>query len=123
MNEKYKSFWVRKLQEGESLAAAARWLSLKANEAERPRPYPHPSPGSNAICSSTLVLAHMDTCTAAHGPRAGLGATSRERPEDLLPSDGSLISQHLKLSIWRGAELREHSATDCPVQLLPTVAY
>lgn len=68
MNKKYKSFWICKLQEGESLVSAAWWLSLKANEAERPRPYPTPGPGSNAICSSILVLAHMDECTLPMTP-------------------------------------------------------
>lgn len=91
MNKKYKSFWKCKLQEGESLVLAAWWLSLKANEAERLRdPTPTPGPGSNAICSSTLVSAHMDVCTTARDPWAGLGATSGDRPETAFPGTGSL---------------------------------
>lgn len=79
-------------------------------------PTPTPGPGSNAICSSTLVSAHMDVCTTAHDPWAGLGATSgeRQRQPSQVPFHSTSCLEHPSRSSPFGAELREHSATDCP---------
>lgn len=77
-----------------------------------PDPTPTPGPGSNAMCSSTLVLAHMDVCTAAHdlglAEEQAVGRGQRAFP-GLAPSHlGAFPGDPF------GAELREHSATDCP---------
>jgi hypothetical protein len=78
---------------------------------------PAPGPGSNATCSFTLVLAHMDMCAATPDPLAGLGGQSWPPPLGS-PTSWSI----LPVSLPSGTELRGHSVTDCPHVAPPSVA-